>query len=74
MLDFLRQCKIVLDLQHPKQQGLSFIVFEALTYGKKLITLNQDIVTYDFYRPENIHVVEDINAIKFQTLFLKLKP
>lgn len=71
MLNLLKTCKIVLDLQRPKQQGLSFRVFEALAYGKKLITLNTDIATYDFYNPENIFIVEDINNINIPDSFFE---
>ncbi|GGZ74373.1 hypothetical protein [Algibacter mikhailovii] len=71
MLDYLKQCKIVLDLQRPKQQGLSFRVFESLAYGKKLITINRDIVNYDFYKPENIHVIKDMNNISIPDSFFK---
>lgn len=71
MLTFLKKCNIVLDLQRPKQQGLSFRVFEALAYGKKLITLNKDIATYDFYNPENIFIVEDMDNINIPDSFFK---
>ncbi|WP_136481506.1 hypothetical protein [Cognatitamlana onchidii] len=69
MLEFLKKCKVVLDLQRPKQQGLSFRVFEALAYGKKLITLNKDIATYAFYSPDQIFIVEDINNIQIPDSF-----
>lgn len=74
MLSFLKKCNIVLDLQRPKQQGLSFRVFEALAYGKKLITLNTDIATYDFYNPENIFIVEDLDNINIPDSFFNTKP
>lgn len=50
--------KILLDVQKEDQQGLSFRVFEALGYNKKLITSNKDVVTYDFYNPTNILVID----------------
>ncbi|APY01384.1 hypothetical protein CLV86_2505 [Lacinutrix venerupis] len=71
MLDYLKKCKVVLDLQRPKQQGLSFRVFESLAFQKKLITLNKDIVKYDFYDPENILVVKNIKHISIPDSFLK---
>ena len=74
MLVLLRKCNIVLDLQRPKQQGLSFRVFEALAYGKKLITLNKDIATYDFYSPQHIWIVDDINNINIPSSFFENKP
>jgi len=53
---------VLIDLQKTKQNGLSFRIFEALGYSKKLITNNQDIVNYDFYNPNNIFVVSEENV------------
>lgn len=53
---------VLIDLQKTKQNGLSFRIFEALGYNKKLITNNQDIVNYDFYNPNNIFVVSEDNV------------
>lgn len=50
---------VMVDLQKKNQNGLSFRVFEALGYKKKLITNNQDIVTYDFYNRNNIFVITE---------------
>ncbi|NBC56699.1 MAG: hypothetical protein GVY05_00205 [Bacteroidetes bacterium] len=71
MIFQLKKCKIILDLQRPKQRGLSFRVFESLAYNKKLITLNKDISKYDFYDPQNIHIVNDIHNINIPDSFIK---
>lgn len=52
---------VMVDLQKNNQLGLSFRVFEALGYKKKLITNNQDITTYDFYNKNNIFVINNEN-------------
>lgn len=52
---------VMVDLQKNNQFGLSFRVFEALGYRKKLITNNQDIITYDFYNKNNIFVINNEN-------------
>jgi hypothetical protein len=52
---------VLVDIQKQNQYGLSFRVFEALGYKKKLITNNQDIVTYDFYNKNNIFVITEEN-------------
>lgn len=52
---------VLVDLQKENQYGLSFRIFEALGYKKKLITNNQDIVTYDFYNENNIFVISEGN-------------
>jgi hypothetical protein len=58
----LISCSLVMvDLQKNNQFGLSFRVFEALGYKKKLITNNQDIITYDFYNKNNIFVINNEN-------------
>lgn len=61
--------EILLDIQKKNQYGLSFRVFEALGYQKKIITTNTDIVNYDFYNPNNILVL-DINNIYIPKTFL----
>jgi len=71
MLEFLKQSKIILDIQRPCQKGLSFRVFESLSFQKKMITTNKDIINYDFYNPNNIFVVEDINRINISHAFFK---
>lgn len=48
--------KCVLDSAQAGQLGLTIRVLEALGARKKLITTNEDVVNYDFYRPENIYV------------------
>lgn len=56
--------KVILDVQKTIQKGLTFRVFEAMGKGKKLITTNEDIVSYDFYNPNNIFIwKEDTTAI-----------
>ena len=53
--------KVLVDIQRENQSGLSFRVFEALGYRKKIITNNHDIVNYDFYDKNNIWVVSETN-------------
>ena len=63
--------KIILDIAHPHQKGLSFRPYEAIGLRKKLITTNKDIVNYDFYNPNNIFVIEDIDNITIPLEFFK---
>lgn len=53
--------KIIVEIQRNDQIGLSFRIFEALGYRKKLITTNRDVVNYDFYNPQNILVIDENN-------------
>lgn len=50
---------MLLDIKACEHNGLSFRIFEAMRYSKKLITDNATVKRYDFYRPENIFVVEN---------------
>jgi len=71
-----QEASIVLDLQRPNQEGLSFRVFEALGLEKKIITTNKSIKNYDFYHPNNIAIIDsdaiEIPASFFSTPYEKL--
>ncbi|MBW7675747.1 hypothetical protein [Chryseobacterium chendengshani] len=67
----LAESEIMLDVHRTQQQGLSFRVFESLGLHKKLITTNSDIINYDFYNPENIHIIEDVEKISIPELFFE---
>lgn len=65
-LEHINRADILVDIVNPIHQGLSFRVFEALYYEKKLITNNPQVIHYDFYHPNNIlvcHHKEDLNQI-----------
>lgn len=57
------QSKIVLDIQHPRQTGLTMRTIEMVGMNKKLITTNASIINYDFYNPNNINVIDRKNVI-----------
>lgn len=57
----LKDAKIILDINRNDQAGLSFRPFEALGNEKKLITNNKEILNYEFYNPQNIHVIDESN-------------
>ena len=59
----LASSSVVLDIQHPKQTGLTMRTIETLGAKKKLITTNNQIKEYDFYNPSNILVVDRKNPI-----------
>lgn len=59
----IAKSKIMLDIQKRGQMGLSFRMFEAMAFQKKLITTNTDVVNYDFYDPRNILVIDFHNPI-----------
>ncbi len=63
--------KTILDIAHENQKGLSFRPFEAIGLKKKLITNNIEIKNYDFYDPQNIFVIEDIENISISKDFFE---
>lgn len=65
------ESRIVLDIQHPKQTGLTMRTIEMIGMNKKLITTNESIRTYDFYDPNNI-VVIDRKAVSIPEAFFKM--
>ena len=56
------ESRIILDVQHPKQTGLTMRTIEMVGMNKKLITTNESIKKYDFYNTNNIAVVNRKNV------------
>ena len=48
----------ILDIEHPKQSGLTMRTIETIGLGKKIITTNGDVVNYDFYNSSNILIID----------------
>lgn len=70
VLEYLKNTKIIVDIhKYGIQDGLTFRVFESLFLKKKLITTNKDIMNYDFYNPNNIYIIDDIDKINIPTSF-----
>lgn len=57
-LAHIARSAVLVDIHHPGQTGLTMRTIECVGARKKMITTNQDVVNYDFYRPENILVVD----------------
>lgn len=55
----IAESRCILDSPQDGQLGLTIRVLEALGAKKKLITTNEDVKNYDFYRPENIYVYKE---------------
>lgn len=58
MNDVYESSRCVLDSAQDGQLGLTIRVLEALGAKKKLITTNEDVINYDFYKPEDIYVYD----------------
>lgn len=58
IVNIVNKSRSIVDIQHPKQTGLTMRTVEMLGMKKKLITTNTDIVNYDFYNPNNILIID----------------
>jgi len=63
LTEYLNKAEIFLDIIRHGHNGLSFRIFEALAYQKKLITTNASVKNYDFYNPNNIMVIDPDNIV-----------
>ena len=55
------QSKCIIDINHPKQVGLTMRTIEMLGLRQKILTTNEHIKEYDFYMPENQIVISRSN-------------
>lgn len=67
--ELVHRSKVILDINHPKQIGLTMRTFETLGAQKKLITTNTDIVNYDFYDKNNVLVIDRLNPVIEESFF-----
>lgn len=71
----LERSDIVLDICHSTQSGLTMRAIESFGAGKKLITNNRDIVNYDLFDSNRVHIYEgDQDALMKFILDTKTKP
>lgn len=71
IVEVYKSTMVILDINHPGQNGLTMRTFETLGAGRKLITTNSKIKTYPFYDPQNIFIIERGN-IQFDEDFFKI--
>lgn len=69
--------KVILDINHPGQNGLTMRTFETLGAGRKLITTNENVKKYPFYNENNILVINrnnpQFNKLFFETSFQEIE-
>ncbi len=63
LLEYYSKSRIQIDMQHPKQTGLTMRTIETLGAKKKLITTNPHVKEYDFYCPNNILIVDRFKPV-----------
>lgn len=69
--EYIMQSRILVDLYQRGQTGLSQRAVEALLNEKKLITDNENIRKYDFYREGNIFILHDDNYQEIEVFLQK---
>jgi hypothetical protein len=76
--DIVNAARAVVDIEHPRQRGLTMRTIETLLAGRKLVTTNRYIVDSDLYHPSRICVVARKAPIVSQGFlmsdFVPLKP
>lgn len=70
-LSSITEFGVLIDIQNTIHTGLSFRIFEAIGYDKKLITTNSNIKRYDFYNPSNILVWENQSKEEISAFYKK---
>src|SRR5574344_215102 len=60
-IEYVEKSRCVIDIYRDQQVGFTRRPLEALFFDKKLLTCNQSIKGYDFFRKENIFVIGDDN-------------
>lgn len=77
VVELMRSSNIVIDINHPSQNGLTMRTIEAIGLNKKLITTNYNIKKYDFYDSKFIYVLDSRAAFLpndfFDTQFINYK-
>ena len=59
--DISEKTRCIIDINHPKQTGLTMRTIEMLGLSRKIATTNSNINTYDFFRPQNQIILERNN-------------
>lgn len=61
IIEIFKDSKVILDINHPQQFGLTMRSIECIGAEKKLVTTNQNIKNYDFYNHNNILIIDREN-------------
>lgn len=56
----VQQSRAVLDVEHPRQRGLTMRTIETLLAGRKLVTTNKHILDSSLYDATRVHVIDRV--------------
>lgn len=74
----VEQSLAIIDIEHPRQRGLTMRTFETMGLSRKLITTNRHIAEYDFFDRDNILVIDrhspQVPGAFFETPYRPLDP
>ncbi|MCD4669532.1 MAG: hypothetical protein K8S14_03720 [Actinomycetia bacterium] len=70
VIDLYKKSRVIIDIQHPDQTGLTMRSFECLGAKRKMITTNFHIKEYDFYNPKNIYILDNNSCEIYKDFFL----
>ena len=62
IIDNIKSSKSIIDIVQKDQSGLTLRAMESLFLDKKLITNNKYIKDYDFFKKDNIFILDDYNS------------
>jgi len=63
IIELIKNTKVVVDIQHPKQTGLTMRTIEIIGARRKLLTTNHTIGNYDFFSEDNIAIIDRKNPV-----------
>jgi hypothetical protein len=65
----VKRSRVILDIQHPAQEGLTMRTIEMIGAGKKLLTTNREVISYDFYDSHNMQYIDRNNPVIDKSFF-----
>ena len=69
----IRESQCILDIPYGEQAGLTMRVIEGIVLGKKIITTNQEIKNYDFFKTGNVAVISESDFTEVSKDFINKK-
>lgn len=70
VMQVMQSSNAIIDVEHPRQRGLTMRTLEVLGSGKKLVTTNAHVRSYPFFSEDRILVV-DRDALKIDPDFFR---